>query len=547
MSATVAVPSSRPTSLVLGLFCAAYFAGAELGHFLSFPGVGFATFWPPAGVLLAMLLLNTPRTWPWFVLVALPADLISSVMLHDQPPAASVVFWVGNCLEAAAGAGLVRLLLRRRPTFASPHELLIFLGAAALAAPLIGATLGALALKYAGEQQAFWQDWVLWWAADSLGIILVAPIPLTWADNDDRANHAVRRTVARRLEWVAAIILLVALTGRAFHQPSESALLAAKFPLFVIMPPLLWLSIRFEPRDVVVGTLAMALFVLWCTTRGFGSLARPEFIMTQQITLLQIMLTGTNCLMLLLASTIQRRERAETQLRAESLELARSEAEAREQRNVLQSILDSMGEAVIVADAQGRFTQFNPAARRMHQKGAEDIRPEWWSREYNLFLADGVTPCPPDQVPLVRALRGESFDGLHLVVRPTAAPSPIHVRLTGRPICEPDGQISGAVVVFGDISSLRQAHQEQGRLIVQLQEALKEIKTLRGLISICARCKKIFNDQGQWQSVESYVSEHTDAEFTHGVCPSCGEKVYGDLWPEIVKRLDNRSRVDLDE
>ncbi len=63
----------------------------------------------------------------------------------------------------------------------------------------------------------------------------------------------------------------------------------------------------------------------------------------------------------------------------------------------------------------------------------------------------------------------------------------------------------------------------------ELTTALAEIKTLRGIIPICAACKSIRDDQGFWQQVESYVTEHTDASFTHGYCPKCVEKIYGDL------------------
>lgn len=63
--------------------------------------------------------------------------------------------------------------------------------------------------------------------------------------------------------------------------------------------------------------------------------------------------------------------------------------------------------------------------------------------------------------------------------------------------------------------------QEKDALISQLQVALRDNETLRGLLAICARCKKIQNDNGEWQSVESYVSQHSQARFTHGFCPAC--------------------------
>ena len=62
-----------------------------------------------------------------------------------------------------------------------------------------------------------------------------------------------------------------------------------------------------------------------------------------------------------------------------------------------------------------------------------------------------------------------------------------------------------------------------------LQQALSEIKQLRGIIPICSGCKKIRTDAGSWQQIESYVREHTEAEFSHGICPDCMKRLYPDL------------------
>ena len=67
---------------------------------------------------------------------------------------------------------------------------------------------------------------------------------------------------------------------------------------------------------------------------------------------------------------------------------------------------------------------------------------------------------------------------------------------------------------------------EQKRLIKELQEAIASIKTLSGLIPICASCKKIRDDQGYWNQLEAYISEHSSAEFSHGICPDCAVKMY---------------------
>jgi DNA-binding response OmpR family regulator len=69
--------------------------------------------------------------------------------------------------------------------------------------------------------------------------------------------------------------------------------------------------------------------------------------------------------------------------------------------------------------------------------------------------------------------------------------------------------------------TLREKEIQQQTLISQLEEALTEIKTLKGCIPICATCKKIRDDEGYWNQLETYISKHTDATFTHGICPAC--------------------------
>ena len=83
--------------------------------------------------------------------------------------------------------------------------------------------------------------------------------------------------------------------------------------------------------------------------------------------------------------------------------------------------------------------------------------------------------------------------------------------------------------------ALYQHHQERERtrLINDLEQALKRVKRLSGLLPICASCKNIRDDKGYWNQVEEYIREHSEAEFTHGICPECAQKLY----PQIFKKV----------
>jgi hypothetical protein len=83
-------------------------------------------------------------------------------------------------------------------------------------------------------------------------------------------------------------------------------------------------------------------------------------------------------------------------------------------------------------------------------------------------------------------------------------------------------------------------------LIRELQEALAKVKTLSDMLPICAGCKKIRDDKGYWNQLEDYISEHSEALFTHGLCPACLEKAYAEV-EEITKRRSSLTRVLCDE
>jgi PAS domain S-box-containing protein len=92
-----------------------------------------------------------------------------------------------------------------------------------------------------------------------------------------------------------------------------------------------------------------------------------------------------------------------------------------------------------------------------------------------------------------------------------------------------DGNILGYQGIIRDITERKRMEEEREKLIRELQDALANIKTLHGLLPICSYCKKIRDDKGYWNRIESYIQDHSGAEFTHGMCPECLKKHYPDL------------------
>ena len=80
-------------------------------------------------------------------------------------------------------------------------------------------------------------------------------------------------------------------------------------------------------------------------------------------------------------------------------------------------------------------------------------------------------------------------------------------------------------------AALAAANAELASLNEELRAALADVRTLSGFIPICANCKKVRDDRGYWEAVETFVAERSNATFSHSICQSCGPKLYGDLWP----------------
>jgi signal transduction histidine kinase len=148
------------------------------------------------------------------------------------------------------------------------------------------------------------------------------------------------------------------------------------------------------------------------------------------------------------------RSRARWQVQVATRELRTAEAESRRQAGLLSAIMTSLGDGVGVVDANGAFLLHNPAAKALLGVDDEVSGPDDWQGHYGLYRPDGRTPFPLDEMPLVRGLRGESSDGVEMLVRNPQRPDGILLSVDGRPLDPSAGQ-PGAVAVFRDITELR--------------------------------------------------------------------------------------------
>ena len=141
-----------------------------------------------------------------------------------------------------------------------------------------------------------------------------------------------------------------------------------------------------------------------------------------------------------------------TELRQAEINLKHMIEQLEEQGALLESIFNSISDGVVVADANGDFTIFNPSAERIVGMGATPTDPDEWSDTYGLFFPDRVTPFPADELPLARAIKGETSDEVEMFVRNPNVPEGVFISISGRPLQDETGSGKGGVIVFRDVT-----------------------------------------------------------------------------------------------
>jgi|GEM_PF-226591 DNA-binding response OmpR family regulator len=148
------------------------------------------------------------------------------------------------------------------------------------------------------------------------------------------------------------------------------------------------------------------------------------------------------------------------------------------------------------------------------------------------YQAYGDTTAPCIHCPVLTSFNDGRIHS-HEMVKPAAGGSSCF-EITASPLRDATGGIIAGITVARNIDRRKRLEREREKLIEELQEALANIKTLSGLLPICASCKKIRDDKGYWNQIETYIKNHSDATFTHGICPDCMEKLYPDVY-EIMQ------------
>jgi PAS domain S-box-containing protein len=223
----------------------------------------------------------------------------------------------------------------------------------------------------------------------------------------------------------------------------------------------------------------------------------------------------------------------------------RVEQQLVEQSEILQSILANMGDAVVVADQQERFLVFNPAAERMFGSGAATTPSETWPRLYGLYLSDQTTLCSAATLALTRSIRGEDVNDEVVFIRHAKAPAGLWARVSGRPLRDRNGAVTGGVIVCRDITEHKRAQEE----VTLLHTIIMEVAAAPDLTAsleivlrrVCEKCgwaigqAWLVSDDGEYLSCSpAWFTTVTGLERFRGVSESSrfrrGEGLPGRVW-----------------
>lgn len=296
--------------LGVAALAAAYVAGAGLGFLVAPTHHVVSSAWPPAGIAIAALVLYGRRLWPGVAIGAFAANYVSGI-----PPGASIVIAAGNTLEAVAALWLLRHLAFR-PAMDRLRDVLALIVAAFLTA-ILSASVGVTTLFQSGAAGGRSADalWLSWWTGDTIGILVIASVLMTWMTPS--ASRASARSVA---EAAGLIVGLAALTGLVVASP---------FPyVYPVFPVAGLAAYRLGPRGAAAANVTVAAVAAYYTIAGVGAFAFPERNPAENAFLFQAFVALLAVTTLSSAAVLAEREQAELALRSSEARLSEAQAAA---------------------------------------------------------------------------------------------------------------------------------------------------------------------------------------------------------------------------
>lgn len=329
-----------------------YFACAWVGNHLSFEREGvYVSFWVPAGLYVAVLMLVPRKDWPTFLIAAFAGNLLFDLTL-ETPLWMALCFATGNLLQAVLGVELFRSFSRSQSPLTSVRSFLGFLLLVALLSSIIGATVGAGVLVAGGINPSYFNAWQTWWGSNAMAILLFSPLILAWLNGGSqsaRISHPVR--------MLEAAVLFLGLVVFTWYLLSGTSRISTPFDAR-LMPFLIWAGLRLGTRGASTAAALLAVFATVLLARGYTGFSPAQMAESALVFNWQIFLTINALVGLVPAIVIDERDRTLAALKQGEMRFRR--------------LTEAAFEGLCVID-KGRLTEVNDQLIAMNGFSREEM------------------------------------------------------------------------------------------------------------------------------------------------------------------------------
>lgn len=341
-----------------------YYLGAKVGLLLTFKPDHIAAFWPPNAILLSALLLSPPKYWWYFLLASFPAELAADIPSGIPLPMA-LVFLGGDWVEALTGAFLMHHYNKDiPPKLSTLSQLSIYLYCCVVCAPFVAAFVGSFTSFMLHNGMGYWAAWRSWYLGDALTHLTLTSTIILWSSKVFNGN-AASLTLKKLVEAVLVIVLLITASFTTFGAEEN---LIAGLPVFLYLPLpfLFWISVRFDMRGIFTASLILTLISAWTASQGVGPFSYHETV--KNVLNLQLFLLVALLPFMFLAALMNERKGSQQQL------------------ELFRELIDNSNDGIFVIDPETSFflDVNRTACRRLGysrneilKKGVVDINPEF--------------------------------------------------------------------------------------------------------------------------------------------------------------------------
>jgi PAS domain S-box-containing protein len=420
----------------IAIVFAVQFAAGKLAEVLPIVNSGgVGPVWPASGIALAAFLLFGYQVWPGVAAAAFLLTLLSAI-----PPVAAVAYGLGSTLAALSGAFLLRRVVNFEPSLSRLRDALGLIVLGAFGSSVVSASIGVSVLYavHVRGWSGFGRAWLIYWLGDSMGVLLVTPLVLTFP------NLLGIRPRVRIAEFAA---LLLFLTVACFIVFGDLTLVPVRLHVlaFAVLPFVIWAAIRFGVSGATLLTVFIAVIATAETAAGSGPFAQNSPF--TNAVLLDVFFAVLAVSGMTLAAVIAEREQAER----EREQLVRAQA-AMEARLRLATIVESTDDAIIGTDIDGIITDWNRGAERLYGYPAGEVI----GRSISLLMPPDLCGDFPE---IMAKLRHGDTIGHHETVRQKKDCTRIEVSLTMSPVKDTEGRIVGASAIGRDITERKRAEE----------------------------------------------------------------------------------------